>query len=167
MTEMLVKFCGEIALFALLVIKSVQIVSSRLRPLLKETQKELSHQWVSLHEKHAVLIHKKKNMATLFLQQEKQLALLSARLEEWQSQAGEQRVRCDQEALERAHKTQALEEVQYRNFLDKKELSTQLAPLISQLRTEMASEEERVFRKEFLTHTLASLKKRSARQESV
>lgn len=76
-------FLFQFTLLGLFLIKAIGMVRQFVVPHLKNVQQESNEKWFSLQEKHAVLIAKKKNMATQFLQQEKQISLLTAKLEAW------------------------------------------------------------------------------------
>jgi len=70
-------------LFGLLVVKLHELAKQYLLPLLVKIQKGITQKWRGLEKEHAIVVVKKKNLATQFLQQEKQLALLSSKLEKW------------------------------------------------------------------------------------
>jgi hypothetical protein len=70
-------------LFVLFAIKFVGLVKNSLVPLLHDLKNERDQSWLALQEKHWVLVSQKKQLATQFLQQEKQIALLTAKLETW------------------------------------------------------------------------------------
>lgn len=76
-------FLFQATLFCLFLIKAVGLVKAYLVPQLKAAQQESHERMFTLQEKHAILIAKKKQLATQFLQQEKQIALLTAKLEAW------------------------------------------------------------------------------------
>lgn len=73
----------EGALFILFLIKIRQLFHTMIVPMLNQHQQQTNEKWFALQEQHAVLIAKKKHLATLFLQQEKQISLLTAKLETW------------------------------------------------------------------------------------
>lgn len=76
-------FTFQCVLLVMFVIKARGILKNFVMPHLKGIQQESNEKWFSLQEKHAILIAKKKHMATQFLQQEKQISLLTAKLEAW------------------------------------------------------------------------------------
>lgn len=73
----------QLTLFILFAIKAYGGIKGHIIPFLRSHQQEENEKWFILQEQHAVLISKKKSLATQFLQQEKQIALLSAKLETW------------------------------------------------------------------------------------
>lgn len=71
------------ALFILFCIKFWGLCSTYVIPYLKKQKNEKNEQFTALQEQHLVLVSQKKQLATQFLQQEKQIALLTAKLESW------------------------------------------------------------------------------------
>lgn len=76
-------FAAHILFFILFCIKMYWLITEYIIPFLAKHREEASERWFSLQERHLVLVAKKKQLATQFLQQEKQIALLSAKLEAW------------------------------------------------------------------------------------
>lgn len=79
----LVTIAAHGTLFVLFSIKFVGLVRSKVVPLLRTWKNQHDQEWFALQEKHLVLVAQKKQLATQFLQQEKQIALLTAKLEAW------------------------------------------------------------------------------------
>ena len=73
----------QCVLFILFLIRAHQGVRDYIVPLLRQTQQDTNEKWFALQERHAILIARKKQLATQFLQQEKQISLLTAKLETW------------------------------------------------------------------------------------
>lgn len=71
--------------FILFSIKARGLITTYLIPYLKESRQADIEKQFTLEEHNAILIVQKKQLATQFLQQEKQLSLLSAKLEHWYS----------------------------------------------------------------------------------
>lgn len=79
----LLNIAFEATLFVLFLIRGSQMLHQYLIPALKRHQQGINEKWFGLQEQHAVLISHKKQLATQFLQQEKQIVLLSSKLETW------------------------------------------------------------------------------------
>lgn len=73
----------QFCLFILLLIKLRGLLRTHIIPALKNYRQQADEKRFTLQEQHAILITQKKQLATQFLQQEKQLALLTAKLEKW------------------------------------------------------------------------------------
>jgi len=85
------------AIFVLFSIKFWGLIKAKVVPLLRTWKHEQDQEWFALQEKHLVLVAQKKQLATQFLQQEKQIALLTAKLETWH-------LVCQAKERDRAHK---------------------------------------------------------------
>lgn len=79
----LVNIAFEATLFVLFLIRGSAMIKNYMIPALKQHQQDINEKWFDLQEQHAVLIANKKQLATQFLQQEKQIALLTSKLETW------------------------------------------------------------------------------------
>jgi len=73
----------NVSFFVLFCIKAYGAIIKYVIPFLEKRRQETDERWFALQEKHMVLVAKKKQLATQFLQQEKQIALLTAKLEAW------------------------------------------------------------------------------------
>jgi hypothetical protein len=78
-----VRVIFHLTLFVLLLIKLRGLLRVHIIPALKNYRQQADEKRFTLQEKHAILITQKKQLATQFLQQEKQLALLTTKLEAW------------------------------------------------------------------------------------
>lgn len=78
-----VRVAANLVIFVLFCIKFRGFIEGMVLPYLRSYRQELEQHWFALQEKHLVLVSKKKQLATQFLQQEKQIALLTAKLESW------------------------------------------------------------------------------------
>lgn len=74
---------AQLMLFVLFLIKAWGLLREHVLPRLKEHKQALYQKWMQLQEEHLLLVSQKKQLATQFLQQEKQIALLTAKLESW------------------------------------------------------------------------------------
>lgn len=74
---------AHLLFFILFCIKMYWLIATYILPFLVKYREQAHERWFSLQEKHLVLVAKKKQLATQFLQQEKQIALLTAKLESW------------------------------------------------------------------------------------
>ena len=79
----IISLATNLMLFVLFSIKFIGIIRSTIIPFLQQSKDESHQKWSLLQEKHLVLVAQKKQLATQFLQQEKQIALLTAKLEVW------------------------------------------------------------------------------------
>lgn len=100
----LIKILFQLALFVLLIIKVRMLTKKHVIPALKNYQLQTDEKRFTLQEQHAILITQKKQLATQFLQQEKQLALLTAKLEKWYLGWQEEQARKKKEFEEREKK---------------------------------------------------------------
>lgn len=73
----------NLSFFVLFCIKAYGAIIKYVIPFLEKRRQESDERWFALQEKHMILVSKKKQLATQFLQQEKQIALLTAKLEAW------------------------------------------------------------------------------------
>jgi len=76
-------YAAQLLLFVLFSIKFWGLCSEYVIPFLRKYRDQRNEQWTALQEQHLVLVSRKKQLATQFLQQEKQIALLTAKLESW------------------------------------------------------------------------------------
>jgi len=97
-------FLFHITLFGLLFIKLRNAVNSIIIPYITGYQADLYKKWFSLQKTNAILIKKKKQLATQFLQQEKQIALLATKLETWYASQQEKQKQQKQVFDEQAQK---------------------------------------------------------------
>jgi len=79
----------RLVLFGLFCIKARGLIIGYLKPFLDKYRHTIDEHWTTLQEQHMVLIAQKKQLATQFLQQEKQIALLTAKLEQWRHACAE------------------------------------------------------------------------------
>ena len=79
----IINIAFEATLFVLFLIRGIGMLKQYLIPALKQHQQDINEKRFDLQEQHAILIVNKKQLATQFLQQEKQIALLTAKLETW------------------------------------------------------------------------------------
>jgi len=79
----LVTYVVQIMLFVLFCMKAWGLLRDHIIPRLREHKQALYEKWMQLQEQHLLLVSQKKQLATQFLQQEKQIALLTAKLESW------------------------------------------------------------------------------------
>ncbi len=97
-----ITFATHITLFVLFAIKFLGLVKSWVIPFLQEKKNEKDQEWFALQEKHLVLVAQKKQLATQFLQQEKQIALLTAKLETWHIAANNKQRERENQIADRA-----------------------------------------------------------------
>jgi hypothetical protein len=73
----------QLLLFVLFLVKAWGLLQEYVLPRLREHKQDSYEKWMQLQEEHLLLVSQKKQLATQFLQQEKQIALLTAKLESW------------------------------------------------------------------------------------
>jgi hypothetical protein len=73
----------QITLFILFALKFVDLIRTYVIPALQDMRDEVEENWRTLREQRSVADAGKKQKATQFLQQEKQIALLTAKLASW------------------------------------------------------------------------------------
>ncbi|MEI7580430.1 MAG: hypothetical protein WCJ17_01395 [bacterium] len=76
-------YAVQLILFFLFLIKAWGLLQDYILPRLREYKQHVYEKWMHLQEEHLLLVSQKKQLATQFLQQEKQIALLTAKLESW------------------------------------------------------------------------------------
>ncbi len=81
--DFLLTCVAQLALFVLFIIKAWKLLRDQVLPRLKAYRQAVYQKWMQLQEEHLLLVSQKKQLATQFLQQEKQIALLTAKLESW------------------------------------------------------------------------------------
>lgn len=150
-------FIGEYALFGLLAIKSYQLITKHVIPALKQMQRDAGSHWIRLHEKHSILISKKKDIATLFLHQEKQLSLLSTRISDWQIHSESRRRHTSLLRSDRAREALDREHIQYETFLFEDACAREIGILVRELRTELSQPTSADLRATYLKQTLTAL----------
>lgn len=137
----------EWSLFILLSIRLRDLLKKYIIPGLQEYIRDLNKKWLSLQEQNAVLVSKKKSMASLFLQQEKQISLLSSKLHNWYEKWSAKE-RAQQESYqEQAKRVQELIKKQQANHAYQKQVTALFKEisesareeLINKLRTEEKS----------------------------
>ena len=116
----LIKILFQLSLFVLLLIKLRYLTRLYIIPALHNYQQEGNEKRFTLQEQHAILVTQKKQLATQFLQQEKQLALLTSKLEKWYKGWQELQKTKEKEFEEREKKIAHLIEEQHKNVLHKR-----------------------------------------------
>lgn len=75
----------QITLFILFSIKALGVIHSYVIPALSRMKQDAQRRWCTLREQRLVATELKKQLASQFLKQEKQIALLAAKLAAWHS----------------------------------------------------------------------------------
>jgi len=158
----------KLLLFVLFCIKMRWLFAEYILPFLRKQQQETHERWVALQEKHLVLVARKKQLATQFLQQEKQIALLTAKLESWHIVCHNKALERDREISRRAAaiKERALEQ----NYAEAqgKVLREAVYAVVNEARSESVAEASVLFNsyiKQGL-HQLAGVEKKETTYES-
>lgn len=152
----------EAALFILFLIKIRQLVRTIVIPMLHQYQQETNEKWFALQEQHAVLIAKKKHLATLFLQQEKQISLLTAKLETWYKMWQDRQKQQKEFFEQRAQKTAEGQTEQKLRIQEQRAAATAGRAVLEQVVSRLKDQSEGQ-QKAFQLQRIALLEKRSER----
>jgi hypothetical protein len=135
----------NVSFFVLFCIKAYGAFVQYVIPLLEKRRHEINERWFALQEKHLVIVSKKKQLATQFLQQEKQIALLTAKLEAWH-------LVCVNKKQEReraiAERTQAMNEraaIQQHTLAERELVATTVKKVLDEVAQEMRKNTESTF----------------------
>jgi len=135
----------NISFFVLFCIKAYGVCVQYLIPLLEKRRQEINERWFALQEKHLVLVSKKKQLATQFLQQEKQIALLTAKLEAWHLVCTNKQQEREQALAERAQAMNERAALQQYTLAERELVAATVKEVLAGVAQEMQKNTEAAF----------------------
>ena len=144
-------------LFGLLLIKLRTLGKAYIIPMIVSLRKELVSRWYHLQEEHSVVVTKKKQLATQFLRQEKQLALLSSKLETWYKAVLARQEKEKQFFIKQNEKIARLFKEQQKRVTDAQRCKKLTKQALAELKKELASKGQCAQREKFLHETLKAV----------
>lgn len=145
----------EVLFFFFLTLRLYSLGKQYIIPLLKEEKENECKKVVDLTTEHGELALQKKAIATQFLHQEKQIALLASKLERWY--VAWQKKEADKQRQFTQHGQVAIEQLQrqYKNFFLEKQYINESLQLITELKKELETGAHEAFQKHYFDKALA------------
>lgn len=132
-------------LFVLFCIKMRGVFVRYIIPYLEKHRQEVDERWFALQEKHLVLVSRKKQLATQFLQQEKQIALLTAKLEAWHLVCSNKQREKEHEIADRAQAMNERAALQQYNLAQAQLVTSTVEAVLANVKNEVSCNTEEIF----------------------